>query len=163
MKNILVTGGLGFIGSNFIRLLMKDGSFETIINFDKQTYAGNPENLQDLEKENSYHFIQADICDGNSVLQALGGLEVDAVVNFAAESHVDRSIDGPEPFVQTNVVGTLSLLEAFKAYYNSQTDGRQEELRFLHVSTDEVYGSLNTEDRAFCETTPYAPNSPYSA
>jgi dTDP-glucose 4,6-dehydratase len=163
MKNILVTGGLGFIGSNFIRLLLKNGEFDQVINFDKQTYAGNPENLQDLEQENSYHFIQADICDGNAVLQALEDYEVDAVVNFAAESHVDRSIDGPEPFVHTNVVGTLRLLEAFKAYYNSQTEDRRSSLRFLHVSTDEVYGSLKPEDPAFCETTPYAPNSPYSA
>jgi dTDP-glucose 4,6-dehydratase len=163
MKNILVTGGLGFIGSNFVRLLLKSGEFDQVINFDKQTYAGNSENLQDLEQENSYHFIQGDICDGNTVLKALEDYEVDAVVNFAAERLVDRSIDGPEPFVQTNVVGTLRLLEAFKSYYNSQTDGRQEELRFLHVSTDEVYGSLNTEDRAFCETTSYAPNSPCSA
>ena len=121
MKNILVTGGLGFIGSNFIRMLLKSGEFDRVINFDKQTYAGNPENLQDLEKENSYHFIQADICDGNAVLQALEKYEIDAVVNFAAESHVDRSIDGPEPFVHTNVVGTLRLLEAFKSYYNSQS------------------------------------------
>jgi len=163
MKNILVTGGLGFIGSNFIRLLLKSGEFDQVINFDKQTYAGNPENLQDLEKENSYHFIKADICDGNSVLQALEDYEVDAVVNFAAESHVDRSIDGPEPFVHTNVVGTLRLLEAFKSYYNTQTEDRKSSLRFLHVSTDEVYGSLNMDDPAFCETTPYAPNSPYSA
>lgn len=163
MKNILVTGGLGFIGSNFIRLLMKDGSFETIINFDKQTYAGNPENLQDLEKENSYHFIQADICDGNSVLQALEGYEVDAVVNFAAESHVDRSIDGPEPFVHTNVVGTLRLLESTKSYLAEVAGDKRDSFRFLHVSTDEVYGSLKPEDPAFCEITPYAPNSPYSA
>ena len=163
MKNILLTGGLGFIGSNFIRLLLKNGEFDQVINFDKQTYAGNPENLQDLEKESSYHFIQADICDGNSVLQALDDYEVDAVVNFAAESHVDRSIDGPEPFVHTNVVGTLRLLEAFKSYYNSQSEGRKSSLRFLHVSTDEVYGSLKPEDPAFCETTSYAPNSPYSA
>ena len=105
MKNILVTGGLGFIGSNFIRLLLKSGEFDQVINFDKQTYAGNPENLQDLEEENSYHFIQADICDGNAC-SSIGKYEVDAVVNFAAESHVDRSIDGPEPFVHTNVVGT---------------------------------------------------------
>jgi dTDP-glucose 4,6-dehydratase len=97
------------------------------------------------------------------VLQALEGYEVDAIVNFAAESHVDRSIDGPEPFVHTNVVGTLRLLEAFKTYYNSQSEDRRSSLRFLHVSTDEVYGSLNMDDPAFCETTPYAPNSPYSA
>ena len=163
MKNILVTGGLGFIGSNFIRILLKSGEFDQVINFDKQTYAGNPENLQDLEKENSYHFIQADICDGNSVLQALEDYEVDAVVNFAAESHVDRSIDGPEPFVHTNVVGTLRLLESTKSYLAEVAGDKRDAFRFLHVSTDEVYGSLKPEDPAFCETTPYAPNSPYSA
>ena len=163
MKNILVTGGHGFIGSNFIRLLLKSGEFDQVINFDKQTYAGNPENLQDLEQENSYHFIQADICDGNSVLQALEGYEVDAVVNFAAESHVDRSIDGPEPFVHTNVVGTLRLLESTKSYLAEVAVDKRDAFRFLHVSTDEVYGSLKPEDPAFCETTPYAPNSPYSA
>tara|TARA_B100001248_G_C27384370_1_gene458806 strand:+ start:1353 stop:2405 length:1053 start_codon:yes stop_codon:yes gene_type:complete len=163
MKNILVTGGLGFIGSNFIRLLLKSGEFDQVINFDKRTYAGNPENLQDLEKENSYHFIQADICDGNSVLQALEDYEVDAVVNFAAESHVDRSIDGPEPFVHTNVVGTLRILESSRSYLSEVAGDKRDSFRFLHVSTDEVYGSLKPEDPAFCETTPYAPNSPYSA
>jgi dTDP-glucose 4,6-dehydratase len=163
MKNILVTGGLGFIGSNFIRLLLKSEEFETIINFDKQTYAGNPKNLADIEDDESYKFIKADICDGEKVSEALDEFQIDAIVNFAAESHVDRSIDGPEPFVQTNVVGTLRLLEAFKAYYNTQSEDRKSSLRFLHVSTDEVYGSLKPEDPAFSETTPYAPNSPYSA
>ena len=163
MKNILITGGLGFIGSNFIRMLLKSGVFDRIINFDKQTYAGNPENLQDLEKENSYHFIQADICDGKFVFQALEDYEVDAVVNFAAESHVDRSIDGPEPFVHTNVVGTLRLLESTKSYLAEVAGDKRDAFRFLHVSTDEVYGSLKPEDPAFCETTSYAPNSPYSA
>jgi dTDP-glucose 4,6-dehydratase len=163
MKNILVTGGLGFIGSNFIRLLMKDGDFGTIINYDKQTYAGNPENLRGIEDDESYKFLKADICDGEKVSEALKEFQIDAIVNFAAESHVDRSIDGPEPFVQTNVVGTLRLLEAFKSYYNSQSEDRKSSLRFLHVSTDEVYGSLKIDDPAFCETTPYAPNSPYSA
>ena len=163
MKNILVTGGLGFIGSNFIRLLIKDDSFERIINLDKQTYAGNPENLRDVEDDEPYNFIKADICDGDKVSEALEEFQIDAIVNFAAESHVDRSIDGPEPFVQTNVVGTLRLLEAFKFYYNSQSEDRKSSLRFLHVSTDEVYGSLKMDDPAFCENTPYAPNSPYSA
>ena len=163
MKNVLVTGGLGFIGSNFIRLLLKNQEFDQIINFDKQTYAGNPENLQDLEKENSYHFILADIGDGDAVLQALEGYEVDAVVNFAAESHVDRSIDGPEPFVHTNVVGTLRLLESTKSYLAEVAGDKRDSFRFLHVSTDEVFGSLKPEEPAFCETTPYAPNSPYSA
>jgi dTDP-glucose 4,6-dehydratase len=163
MKNILVTGGLGFIGSNFIRLLLKSGEFDQVINFDKQTYAGNPQNLQDLEQENSYHFIKADVCDGNAVFQVLEDYEVDAVVNFAAESHVDRSIDGPEPFVHTNVVGTLRLLESTKSYLAEVAGDKRDSFRFLHVSTDEVYGSLKPEDPAFCETTPYAPNSPYSA
>jgi dTDP-glucose 4,6-dehydratase len=119
--------------------------------------------LKDLENEESCHFIKADICDGDAVFKAFERYEVDAVVNFAAESHVDRSIDRPEPFVQTNMVGALRLLDAFKSYYNSQADDRQASLRFLHVSTDEVYGSLSASDPAFCETTPYAPNSPYSA
>ena len=163
MKNIVVTGGLGFIGSNFIRLLLKDGGFEKIINYDKLTYAGNPENLQDLEDHNLYEFVHADICDLKKVSEVFEEFQIDGVVNFAAESHVDRSIDGPEPFVQTNVVGTLRLLEAFKAYYNSQGEDRKSSLRFLHVSTDEVYGSLKMDDPAFCENTPYAPNSPYSA
>ena len=163
MKNILVTGGLGFIGSNFIRMLLTCGEIDLVINYDKQTYAGNPENLQDLEEHNSYKFVRADICDQGKVFKALEEFQADAVVNFAAESHVDRSIDGPEPFVETNVVGTLRLLEAFKAYYNSKSEDRKSSLRFLHVSTDEVYGSLTKADPAFCETTPYAPNSPYSA
>ena len=163
MKKILVTGGLGFIGSNFIRMLLTNGGFDQVINYDKQTYAGTPENLQDLEDRKSYRLIQADICDGNSVLKALEGFEVDAIVNFAAESHVDRSIDGPEPFVQTNVVGTLRLLEATKSYLSKVAGAKRKSFRFLHVSTDEVYGSLKPEDPAFRETTPYAPNSPYSA
>ena len=163
MKNILVTGGLGFIGSNFIRLLMKDGSFERIINFDKQTYAGNPENLRDVEDDESYKFLNADICDGEKVSEALKEFQIDAIVNFAAESHVDRSIDGPEPFVQTNVVGTLRLLESTKSYLAEDAGDKRDSFRFLHVSTDEVYGSLKPDEPAFCETTPYAPNSPYSA
>ena len=116
MKNILVTGGLGFIGSNFIRMLLKRSEFDRVINFDKQTYASNPENLLDLVDDKSCYFLHADICEGDAVLHALEKYEIDAVVNFAAESHVDRSIDGPEPFVQTNVVGTLRLLESTKSY-----------------------------------------------
>lgn len=163
MKNIIVTGGLGFIGSNFIRLILKSGEFDQVINFDKQTYAGNKENLLDLEDNNSYHFVHADICDGDAVFKTFKDFEIYAVVNFAAESHVDRSIEDPEPFVHTNVVGTLRLLDAFKSHYNSQNEDRKSSFRFLHVSTDEVYGSLNIDDPAFCETTPYAPNSPYSS
>lgn len=163
MNNLFVTGGLGFIGSNFIRLLLNSGEFETIINFDKQTYAGNPENLQDLQDHESYKFIKGDICDREKVSRVLEECKIDGIVNFAAESHVDRSIDGPEPFVQTNVVGTLRLLEASKDYISNSVKEVRDTFRFLHVSTDEVYGSLKKDEPAFCETTPFAPNSPYSA
>ena len=163
MNNLFVTGGLGFIGSNFIRLLLNSGEFETIINFDKQTYAGNPENLQDLQDHESYKFIKGDICDREKVSRVLEECKIDGIVNFAAESHVDRSIDGPEPFVQTNVVGTLRLLEASKDYISNAVKEVRDTFRFLHVSTDEVYGSLKKDEPAFCETTPFAPNSPYSA
>ena len=163
MKAILVTGGLGFIGSNFIRLLLEQTDCEKVINLDKQTYAGNPENLEDFESNSRYVFCKGDICDAKLVSSTLSQYQPDALVNFAAESHVDRSIDGPEPFVQTNVVGTLRLLEDFKDYHNSTQVDRRSGLRFLHVSTDEVYGSLNADDPAFCETTSYSPNSPYSA
>lgn len=163
MKTILVTGGLGFIGSNFIRMLLQGDFFEKVINLDKQTYAGNPENLSDYEDHPGYFFERSDICDQASVAKILMDHQVDAVVNFAAESHVDRSIDGPEPFVQTNVVGTLRLLEATKTFLSECKADYQKAFRFLHVSTDEVYGSLAAEGPAFCESTPYAPNSPYSA
>jgi len=163
LKTILVTGGLGFIGSNFIRMLLSQNHCDLVINLDKQTYAGNPENLQELEDHDGYKFFKADICDQEAVTQALSQYQVDAIVNFAAESHVDRSIDGPEPFVQTNVVGTLRLLEATKSYLSNSTPEKNESFRFLHVSTDEVYGSLTPSDHAFTESTPYAPNSPYSA
>ncbi len=163
MKTILVTGGLGFIGSNFIRMLLQEDVFEKVINLDKQTYAGNPENLSGFQNHPRYVFQRGDICDQTSLESILMENEVDAVVNFAAESHVDRSIDGPEPFVQTNIVGTLRLLEATKTFLSKCTADRQKAFRFLHVSTDEVYGSLTAEDPAFCESTPYAPNSPYSA
>ena len=163
MKNILVTGGLGFIGSNFIRMLIEQTDCQKVINLDKQTYAGNPENLDDFENDPRYIFIKGDICDAELVASLLADYQPDAVVNFAAESHVDRSIDGPEPFVQTNVVGTLRSLEAFKSYFLDQPADRQTNLRFLHVSTDEVYGSLSMDDPAFSESTSYSPNSPYSA
>ena len=163
MKSFLITGGLGFIGSNFIRLLLEQTDCEKIVNLDKETYAGNPENLADFESDPRYVFSLGDICDAKLVSDLLEKYQPDALVNFAAESHVDRSIDGPEPFVQTNVVGTLKLLESFKHYYTAQSEDRKKSLRFLHVSTDEVYGSLGSKDPAFSETTPYAPNSPYSA
>ncbi|MDC0368874.1 dTDP-glucose 4,6-dehydratase [Opitutales bacterium] len=163
MKSFLITGGLGFIGSNFIRLLLEQTDCEKIVNLDKETYAGNPENLADFESDPRYVFSLGDICDANLVSDLLEKYQPDVLVNFAAESHVDRSIDGPEPFVQTNVVGTLKLLESFKHYYTAQSEERKKSIRFLHVSTDEVYGSLGSKDPAFSETTPYAPNSPYSA
>ena len=163
MKSLLITGGLGFIGSNFIRLLLEQTDCEKIVNLDKKTYAGNPENLADFESDSRYVFCLGDICDANLVSDLLEKYQPDALVNFAAESHVDRSIDGPEPFVQTNVVGTLKLLESFKIYYSAQSEDRKKSIRFLHVSTDEVYGSLSSDDPAFSEATPYAPNSPYSA
>ena len=163
MKCVLVTGGLGFIGSNFIRMLLEQTECVRVINLDKQTYAGNPENLADFEGDSRYVFVHGDIVDGELVSFLLNDHQPDALINFAAESHVDRSIDGPEPFVQTNVVGTLKLLESFKAYHDAQSEEKKTNLRFLHVSTDEVYGSLSADDPAFCEATPYAPNSPYSA
>ena len=125
MKTILVTGGLGFIGSNFIRMLLQEDVFEKVINLDKQTYAGNPENLSGFQIHPRYVFQRGDICDQTSLESILMENEVDAVVNFAAESHVDRSIDGPEPFVQTNIVGTLRLLEATKTFLSKCTADRQ--------------------------------------
>ena len=163
MKTILVTGGLGFIGSNFIRMLLGLDRDLRVINLDKQTYAGNPENLADLDSDDRYQAVIGDIGDQGLVARLLDENKPDTVVNFAAESHVDRSIDGPEPFVQTNVLGTLRLLEASRKFLAGLASGKSEAFRFLHVSTDEVYGSLGAEDPAFCEKTPYAPNSPYSA
>jgi dTDP-glucose 4,6-dehydratase len=162
MKNILVTGGCGFIGSNFIRYLFGEAKFSgRVINLDKLTYAGNPENLADivgqLSKE-KYVFIHSDICDEKRVREIFEVYSIDTVVHFAAESHVDRSIVGARPFIETNVVGTFVLLEAAKNAWKNQKEGK----RFHHVSTDEVYGSLG-KDGFFVETTPYDPRSPYSA
>jgi dTDP-glucose 4,6-dehydratase len=163
MKKILVTGGLGFIGSNFIRMLLQENSDLAIINLDKQTYAGNPANLADLSTDSRYQVVIGDIGDAPLVSKILAEYEPDAVVNFAAESHVDRSIDSPELFVETNVLGTLHLLDASRKFFSNLDSGKKDVFRFLHVSTDEVYGTLSTTDPAFCEKTPYAPNSPYSA
>ena len=170
MNSILVTGGCGFIGSNFIRLLLKDNAallkakgFDRVINVDALTYAGNPENLQDLADCEAYVFSHTSILEQEKIEALLEEHQVSTLVHFAAESHVDRSIDGPEPFIQTNVTGTLRLLQAAKKRWISLEDEAQRAFRFLHVSTDEVYGTLAAEDPAFCETTPYAPNSPYSA
>jgi dTDP-glucose 4,6-dehydratase len=163
--NILVTGGCGFIGSNFIRqrLLEKGSPLKCLVNLDKLTYAGNPANLEDLAGDLRYHFVEGDIADEALVARLLREHHIDAVVNFAAESHVDRSIDSPEPFIQTNVVGTLRLLNASRHHWAALPEPRKASFRFLHVSTDEVYGTLSPEDPAFTEETPFAPNSPYAA
>src|SRR4030065_495843 len=152
---ILVTGGCGFIGSNFIRYFLKSYPDYTLINIDKLTYAGNLENLSDLSRSPYYHFIRGDITDAPRIEELVAkGLEV--IVNFAAESHVDRSIEDPNAFMRTNVFGTFVLLEAVRKVFPKQR------IRFLHISTDEVYGSLG-QTGAFTEETPLAPNSPYSA
>lgn len=159
-KNILVSGGAGFIGSNFIRHILGREEFSgRIVNLDALTYAGNPESLQDVEARygERYAFHKADICDRKAVETAFARYEIDAVVHFAAESHVDRSILGPEAFVRTNVMGTFTLLDVARSIWKDRTD-----VLFHHVSTDEVYGSLG-ETGAFTETTPYDPRSPYSA
>ncbi|MGZ8269818.1 MAG: dTDP-glucose 4,6-dehydratase [Methylophilus sp.] len=159
---IVVTGGAGFIGSNFVNQWVKL-NLGTVINLDKLTYAGNLENLADLQGNEAHIFVHADIGDKGVVKKLLALYQPRAVVNFAAESHVDRSIHGPDEFIQTNVVGTFNLLEEVKAYWNSLKGADKENFRFLHVSTDEVYGSLSADAPAFKETNPYEPNSPYSA
>jgi dTDP-glucose 4,6-dehydratase len=160
---ILVTGGAGFIGSNFILDWLAHPTAEGIVNLDKLTYAGNLATLKSLEKDSRHVFVQGDIGDYDSVLSLLRKHVVRAVVNFAAESHVDRSIHGPGDFIQTNVVGTFNLLESVRDYWSELSDLAKAEFRFLHVSTDEVYGSLSPNDPAFTETNTYEPNSPYSA
>ncbi len=159
---ILVTGGAGFIGSNFV-LDWLAGSDEAIINLDKLTYAGNPDNLASLAEHPHHHFVHGDICDRELVASLLKQHQPRAIVHFAAESHVDRSIHGPGDFIRTNVDGTFSLLEAARAHCASLSDAQRNSFRFLHVSTDEVFGSLGPHDAPFSETTAYAPNSPYSA
>jgi dTDP-glucose 4,6-dehydratase len=159
---ILITGGAGFIGSNFVLdWIAAEGT--PVVNFDKLTYAGNPANLASLKSDSRYVFAQGDICDRTLVASLLQKHQPQAIVHFAAESHVDRSIHGPGEFVQTNVVGTFSLLEEARAYWGTLAEPAKSRFRFLHVSTDEVYGSLGSADPAFSETTPYAPNSPYAA
>jgi len=163
--NILVTGGCGFIGSNLVRYLLEEaeGGVETVVNLDLLTYAGNPANLSDLKDRENYTFVQGDIGDTALVSRLLKEHGIDLVMNLAAESHVDRSIDSPEPFIRTNVTGTLRLLEAVRGHVAGQTAEKKRAFRFLHVSTDEVYGSLAPEEPAFTEDTAYAPNSPYAA
>ncbi len=161
-KSILITGGAGFIGSNFVLQWIAHVSPQ-LINLDKLTYAGNLHNLSSIQNVSGYHFVQGDICDRVLVRNLLQERRPSAIVHFAAESHVDRSILGPEEFVRTNVHGTLSLLDEARQYYNELDENDKKSFRFLHVSTDEVYGSLGPKDPAFSESTPYAPNSPYSA
>ena len=159
---ILVTGGAGFIGSNFVLDWLAQ-SDEPVVNLDALTYAGNLENLASLNGDARHVFVKGDIGDSELVSRLLAEHQPRAVVNFAAESHVDRSIHGPEDFIQTNIVGTFRLLEAVRAYYGQLGDEARQAFRFLHVSTDEVYGSLAKDDPAFTETNRYEPNSPYSA
>lgn len=159
---IVVTGGAGFIGSNFVNAWVELG-LGKVVNLDKLTYAGNMENLSGIEGNENHVFVQADIGDREVVKQLLETHQPKAVLNFAAESHVDRSIHAPGEFIQTNIVGTFNLLEEVRAYWNALDDQSRQDFRFLHVSTDEVYGSLTDEDPAFKETNPYEPNSPYSA
>ncbi|OUL31374.1 dTDP-glucose 4,6-dehydratase [Nostoc sp. 106C] len=162
MQTLLVTGGLGFIGSNFILKARKE-QWANIINLDKLTYASNPQTLAELQGDSGYDFVRGDIGDIELIHNLLEQHQPDAIINFAAESHVDRSILSPQDFIQTNVLGTFQLLEASRAYYEKLSPQKQEKFRFLHISTDEVYGSLSQTDPAFREDTPYAPNSPYAA
>lgn len=162
MKTYLVTGGAGFIGSNFV-LAEREHGETRIINLDLLTYAGNLMNLEALRGDPDYVFVQGNIGDRSLVRDILEKYRPCAVVNFAAESHVDRSIDGPDDFIQTNVVGTFHLLEEVRRYWEGLSGKERDSFRLLHVSTDEVYGSLGPEDPPFHEQTPYAPNSPYSA
>lgn len=159
---IIVTGGAGFIGSNFANAWVKLG-LGKLINLDKLTYAGNLANLAEIEQHPDHIFVQGDIGDNELVRSLLKQHRPRAVLNFAAESHVDRSIHGPGEFIQTNIVGTFNLLEEVRAYWNELNEADKSDFRFLHVSTDEVYGSLGPTDPAFKETNPYEPNSPYSA
>ncbi|MBN1537130.1 MAG: dTDP-glucose 4,6-dehydratase [Anaerolineales bacterium] len=163
MKNVLVTGGAGFIGSNFVRYLLKAEALARVINLDVLTYAGSLENLNELPDVSRHTFVQGDIGDRALVEELFRRYEIDTVVHFAAESHVDRSILGPQLFVQTNVMGTFTLLDVARQVWLNEKSIPLEEVLFHHISTDEVFGSLASCDPAFSESTPYAPNSPYAA
>jgi dTDP-glucose 4,6-dehydratase len=159
---ILVTGGAGFIGSNFVTRWLV-GERDDVVNLDKLTYAGNLASLAEVEADDRHHFVEGDICDFEVVADLLKRHQVRAVIHFAAESHVDRSIHGPEDFIRTNIVGTFRLLEAVRGYWNSLPEPRRAEFRFINVSTDEVFGSLEADEAPFTEHNRYRPNSPYSA
>lgn len=159
MKNILITGGAGFIGSHLVRLMVNKYPQYNIINLDLLTYAGNLENLRDVESKPNYKFVKADICDIEQMRRVIAENEIDGIIHLAAESHVDRSIVDPFSFARTNVMGTLSLLQSAKEYWNGKFEGKL----FYHVSTDEVYGSLENDGTFFTEDTKYDPHSPYSA
>lgn len=161
-NSIIVTGGAGFIGSNFVLAWVK-ANLGQVINVDKLTYAGNMANLADIEHDEAHIFVHGDIADKTLIDALLAKYQPRAIVNFAAESHVDRSIHAPGEFIQTNIVGTFNLLEAARAYWGGMNDQDKNDFRFLHVSTDEVYGTLSATDAAFKETDSYEPNSPYSA
>jgi dTDP-glucose 4,6-dehydratase len=162
-QNLLITGGAGFIGSNFIRYIQEHSPQVHLVNLDLLTYAGSKENLRDLPHPEKHIFVEADICDQPLIEKLLNEHSIDTIVHFAAESHVDRSLKGPGAFVQTNIVGTFSLLEAARKVWLQDNKLGEDHVRFHHISTDEVYGSLEPGDPAFEETTPYAPNSPYAA
>jgi dTDP-glucose 4,6-dehydratase len=158
----LVTGGAGFIGSAVVRLLASDPENQ-VVNYDKLTYAGNLQSLRQIENRPNYRFVEGDVCDQQTVLELLRSEQVDIIMHLAAESHVDRSIDGPEAFVETNIIGTFRMLNAARAYHAGLTGEKRERFRFHHISTDEVFGDLPFDSGIFTEETPYAPSSPYSA
>jgi dTDP-glucose 4,6-dehydratase len=163
VKNVLISGGAGFIGSNFVRFLLEKEPDFQVINLDLLTYAGSLENLQGLPNPAHHTFVEGNICDGQLIENLLRKHSVDTIVHFAAESHVDRSILGPALFIETNIIGTFKLLEAARKVWEENGTFDPDQVRFHHISTDEVYGSLEPGEPAFTENTPYAPNSPYAA